>query len=167
MHNFGTSTSTVILACMLRVACGDGSSTLVGPTAPTPTDVGGAWRGTGLVTSVDSGGCVGNVLAAQIGGGGTPLEAAIDQTDTRLMVTITNGVNQERCAYEGTIAGDSITVSMTSCTPRVLALGPACAPGRRPPRVDEGDALGTVLRDGRRRCVDRNRVGNRQGHERR
>ena len=128
MHNFGTSTSTVILACMLGVACGDGSSTLVGPTAPTPTDVGGAWRGTGLVTSVDSGGCVGNVLAAQIGGGGTPLEAAIDQTDTRLMVTITNGVNQERCAYEGTIAGDSITVSMTSCTPRVLALGPACAP---------------------------------------
>ena len=59
------------------------------------------------------------MLAAQIGGGGTPLEAAIDQTDTRLMVTITNGVNQERCAYEGTIAGDSITVSMTSCTPRV------------------------------------------------
>ena len=70
-----------------------------------------------------------NVLAAQIGGGdGTPLEAAIDQTDARLVATITNGVNQERCTYEGTIAGDSITASMTSCTPQVLALGPACAP---------------------------------------
>ena len=118
----------LVLACMLGAACGDGSSTVVGPTPPTTADVGGAWRGTGVVTSVDGGGCVGDVLAAQIGAGdGTPLEAAIDQTGTRLAVTITNGVNQERCAYEGTIAGDSITASMTSCTPRVLALGPACA----------------------------------------
>ena len=118
----------LVLACMLGAACGDGSSTVVGPTPPA-ADVGGAWRGTGLVTSVDGGGCVGNVLAGQIGSGdGTPLEAAIDQIGTRLAVTITNGVNQERCAYEGTIAGDSITASMTSCTPEVLALGPACAP---------------------------------------
>ena len=126
MNNFETSASTMILVCMLA-ACGDGSST-VGPT-PRTADVGGAWRGTAIVTSVDGGGCVGNVLAAQIGGGdGTPLEAAVDQTGTRLAATITNGVNQERCAYEGTIAGDSITASMTSCTPPVLALGPACAP---------------------------------------
>ena len=127
MNNFRTRTSTVILAFMLGAACGDGSSTVVGPT-PTTADVGGAWRGTAVVTSVDGGGCVGNGLAAQVGvGDGTPLEAAIDQTDARLAVTIVNGVNQERCTYEGTIAGDSITASMTSCTPRVLALGPACA----------------------------------------
>ena len=114
---------------MLAAACGDGSSTVVGPTPATPADVGGAWRGTAVVTSVDGGGCVGNVLAAQIGGGdGTPLEAAIGQTDTRLAFTITIGVTQERCTYEGTISGDSITASMTSCTPRVLAIGPACAP---------------------------------------
>lgn len=128
MSDFGTSTSMAVLACMLGAACGDGSSTVVGPTPP-PADVGGAWRGTAVVTSVDGGGCVGNVLAAQIGrGDGAPLEAAIDQTDTRLAVTITNGLNQEQCVWEGTIAGDSITASMTSCTPRVLALGPACAP---------------------------------------
>ena len=120
MNNFGTSTSTVVLACMLCAACGDGSSPLVGPT-PLTADVGGAWRGTAVVTSVDGGGCVGNVLAAQIGAGdGSPLEAAIDQTDTRLAVTITNGLNQERCAYEGTIAGGSITAWMTSCTPGCL-----------------------------------------------
>ena len=38
---------------------------------------------------------------------------------------------------------------------------------RRPSRVDEGDALGTVLRNGRRRCADRDGFRNRQGHERR
>lgn len=129
MNSFRTSTSTLILVCMLAAACGDGSSTVVGPTPPTTADVGGAWRGTAVVTRVDGGGCVGNGLAAQIGAGdGTPLETAIDQTDTRLAVTITNGVNQERCTYEGTISSDSITASMTSCTPRVLAIGPACAP---------------------------------------
>ena len=126
MNNFRTSTASVILVCMLA-ACGDGSST-VGPTPATTADVGGAWRGTAIVTNVDGGGRVGNVLAAQIGrGDGTPLEVAIDQTDTRFAVTMTNVVNQERCAYEGTIAGDSITAPMTSCTPRVLALGRACA----------------------------------------
>ena len=128
MNSFRTSTSTVILVCMLAAACGDGSSTVVGPTPPTAADVGGAWRGTAVVTSVDDGGCVGNGLAAQIGAGdGTPLEAAIDQNDARLAFTIAIGVTQERCTYEGTISGDSIIASMTSCTPRVLAIGPACA----------------------------------------
>lgn len=129
MNSFRTSTSTVMLLCMLAAACGDGSPTVVGPTPPTTAGVGGAWRGTAVVTSVDGGGCVGNGLAAQIGAGdGTPLEAAIDQTGTRLAFTITIGVTQERCTYEGTISGDSITASMTSCIPQVLVIGPACAP---------------------------------------
>ena len=66
-------------------------------------------------------------LAAGIGGDDIPIEAVFEQIGTSLVITTTNRTNQERCTYSGTITGDSLTASLSSCTPRVLALGPACA----------------------------------------
>ena len=123
-----TNIWTVVLFCTLVASgCGDDSTTTIGPTPTTTVDVSGTWKGSATLTMVEGGGCVGIVLAAGIGGEGTPIEAAIEQTGMSLTITTTNGVSQERCTYSGTVSGNSMTASLLSCTPRVLPLGPACA----------------------------------------
>ena len=118
----------VVLVCALVSAgCGDDSTTTIGPSPTTTVDIGGTWSGSASLTMVDGGGCVGISLAAGIGGDDISIEAAFEQIGTSLVITTTNRTNQERCTYSGTITGDSLTASLSSCTPRVLALGPACA----------------------------------------
>ena len=127
MNHIRTNTLTVVVVCTLVAGCGDDSTTTVGPTPGTTVHVGGTWRGSTTLTAVDGGGCVGIVLSAGIGGEGSPFEATIEQTEASLRITTLNGVNQERCTYSGTVSGNSVAASLSSCTPQVLALGPTCA----------------------------------------
>ena len=128
MNCIRTNALTVVVCTLAAAAgCGGESATAVGPTPVVSANVGGTWRGSATLTTVDGGGCVGIGLAAGIGGDGTPLEAVIDQNGTNLMIVVTNGVSGEQCTYGGTILGDSLTASLSSCIPQVLLLGPACA----------------------------------------
>ena len=127
MNCIRTNALTVVACTLIAAGCGGDSTPTVGPTPVVSANVGGMWTGFASLTTVDGGGCVGMGLAAGIGGDGPPLEAVIDQNDTSLMIVVTNGVSHERCTYSGTILGDSLTASLSSCIPQVLPLGSACA----------------------------------------
>ena len=121
----------VAAGCLLGVGCNNDSTTPAAPTptpsTPPPADVAGAWSGTSTFTMQEGGGCVGSLQATQIGSE-SAISVTIEQSGTDLVLTLTDSeTSNQQCNYTGTIAGNALTASLSSCMPETFVLGPVCA----------------------------------------
>jgi hypothetical protein len=120
-----TSARGLLLLGLLAASCGDGST----PAGPSVERVSGVWMAHATLTSVSGGGCVGSALQSSIGSRDI-FAALVQQSNTSLTASLNSQGNQTSCSYNGTLAGTSVSLSLTSCqAARVVRL--QCADGTR------------------------------------
>lgn len=96
--------STVFAAL---VGCGS-------PSAPSAPQVSGAWVGNSTLAAVGGGECVGSALQSAIGNRDV-FTTALTQHGAALEATVASPGNGTTCAYAGTVDGNAVSLSMTSC----------------------------------------------------
>jgi hypothetical protein len=81
------------------------------------------------LTSVSGGACVGAALQSSIGNRDI-FAALIQQSNTGLTASLNSQGNQTSCSYTGTVAGATVSLSLSSCQAGRIA-GVRCADGSR------------------------------------
>ena len=120
-----TGRASIIVAALLTAACASSQ-----PTAPSATQIAGAWIANSTLSSVMSGGdCVGVDLRNVIGRRDVFLVAIAGESTVQ--ATITSQGNGTICAYSGSNSASGVTLTMGVCqSARVLNV-PCSATGAR------------------------------------
>jgi len=113
---------SLIIACLgLRAltAAGCGSAP---PTMPSPPDLSGAWIGEQTLASFSGGECLAPVFEDLLGFP-SQFRANLTQSGTRVTATLDIDHTGSVCTYAGTIQGNTLDLTTTSCTgTRVVAV---------------------------------------------
>jgi hypothetical protein len=110
------------LGMLLHSGCGSSSSQ-----APSPADVSGVWLGEQTLTSFTGGECLAPVFQDLVGYP-SQFRATLTQSGTSVTATLDIDHTGSICTYTGSIEGDALVLTTTSCSaPRVLAV--PCASG--------------------------------------
>lgn len=124
---------SLALASMLLVAgCGGSGSSPTAPTVFVPS-LAGLWNGTSTFESVTNGECIGDDLRSSLIGQKSAVSFAITQNGSELTVTESYPGSANSCFYAGATTGESLSLSLTSCSFTTLAAttGKTCKNGSR------------------------------------
>ena len=84
------------------------------PSVPSATQVSGAWVANSTLATVSGGECVGNTLQTAIGSRDV-FTTALKQSGATLEATVASPGNGTSCVYSGTVDGNAVALTMTSC----------------------------------------------------
>jgi hypothetical protein len=107
------------------------------PTAPSSTQVAGAWLANSTLATASGGECVGDTLQTRSGSRDV-FTAAVLQDGTALSATVASQGNGTSCAYSGLVDGNALALNLTSCqAARIVSV-----------RCDSGDVRDLQLVNG-------------------
>jgi hypothetical protein len=108
--------------------CDNGKSISPTPTVST-TQVAGTWSGTASLTSVSDGDCVSALLQPSVGST-AGVNLVLQQTGSSVTGALSTQSNGFTCSYSGSVAGNTINLTLTSCQANSV-LGLQCGAGGR------------------------------------
>ena len=135
--------SSIALACLgfSVLGCGGASS----PQAPSSPDVSGAWVGEQTLTSFTGGECLATVFQDLLEFP-SQFHATLTQSGNRVTATLDIDHTGSVCTYTGSIAGDALVLTATSCTgTKVLAV--PCPNGAVRGLLPQSESLRATVKD--------------------
>ena len=109
--------TTVLIAMVAAVGCGESLTAPTSQQAPFTGQFGGTWSGSMLLTGVSGGECVGADLSARAASGSAFDQGTINvaQTANNVSAVVRSATTGLSCRYDGSAAFTSFALSAVSC----------------------------------------------------